>query len=369
MECPLKWILIFCVFALAAVAGPSVALGADTELPAKTESTVTEAEPETEVEADVEVATGTDAAKANLLTLDSKSIDVFVDVLLANDIGGTIDGVYADANTFLLSAIEADIRSVTARNVDIADVLLANGALLGDDAKDLVIASDGKATTTAFRGHATDAAKSVFLTTESALFFRDIVKKSAEGGHRATHFDVRLPGSGLNGNARYLLFVQSSARRVSRMKTAAVGAVIPGIMTFMFDDLVPKSGGLITIALIDKQESKVLWARQRRIGDFEQTQIFTRRMLHAFSRALPAEPEPPVAEPVATTGFKNVREAKIALKAAKISKPLYYRAITDLQHDYRAVMEKLKQRKKSGEISDVAFDILATQATLDYTGG
>jgi hypothetical protein len=277
--------------------------------------------------------------------------------------------VYEDANTFLLSAIEADIRQVTARNLDISDVLLANGAMLGDDAKNLVIASDGKATATAFRGHATVAEKNVFLTMDSALFFRDVVRKSAEGGHRATHFDVRLPSSGLNGNSRYLLFVQSSARHVSKLKTAAVGSVIPGLMTLIFDDLVPKSGGLITIALIDRQESKVLWARQRRIGDFEQTQIFTKRMLHAFSRALPAESEPTVAEPVATAGFKNVREAKLALKAAKISEPLYYRAITDLQNDYRAAMKKLKDRKKSGEISDAAFDILATQAMLDYTGG
>ena len=327
----MKRILVFCAFALASVAGPPVALGTETEVPATSDAPAADAD----ANAGDDVAADTDVAKPGLLTLDSKSIDVFVDVLLANDIGGTIDGVYEDANTFLLSAIEADIRQVMARNVDISDVLLANGSLLGDDAKDLVIASDGKATATAFKVHATDAAKNVFLTTESAAFFRDVVMRSVEAGRRVTHFDVALPSSGLNGNSRYLLFVQSSARRVPMGKTMAVGMIVPG---FLYSSIVPRSGGRVTVALIDKQDGKVLWARQQAIKDFDQIQMLSKRMVRGFSRALPAEPEPTLAEPLATAGFKNVREAKIALKAAKISKPLFYRVAADLQNDYRAAI-------------------------------
>jgi hypothetical protein len=371
--------LIFCAFALAVAAGPTYAIGTETQIPVAPDAPT----------ADAEVNTGDDdaadtvVAKPGLLNLDSKSIDVLVDVLLVNDIGGKIDGVYEDANVLLLSAIDADVRKVTANNTEIADVLLTNGMLLGDG-DNLVYASAGKATATPFKRHATDTDKNVFLSAESAAFFLDVVRKSTEGYRRATHFDVVLPSGGLNGDSRYLLFVQSSARHVPASKTfgvalatglvsAAVGGAVNGALgapgPAQVSFFMPMSGGSVTVALIDKQESKVLWAKHHAVKDFDQIQVLSKRMVYGFSRALPAGSQPAVAERVDTTGFKNLREAKIALKAAKITKPLYYAAQADLQNAYRAALEKLKVRKQSGEISDAAFEILAVQAMLDYTGG
>lgn len=365
----MKRLLVFCVFALAAVVGPSVALGADTEIPVKTDATATavEAEANSEAEADASAATEIVAAKGSLLTLDSKSIDVLVDVLLVNDIGGRVDGVYEDANALLQTAIEADVRKATARNAEISNVVLSSGILLGEDTK-LVNALNGKATESEFKGKASNAGNSVAIADHFAPYFRSVVKGSAAGRRRATHFDVALPSDALPGSSRYLLFVQSSARHVPFGKTLAIGVATGMATGFVY---MPMSGGSVTIALIDKQDSKVLWAMQRQVKDFDQIQILTKKMVHTFSRALPAGPEPApvVVEPDATGRFKNLRDAKLALRAEKITRDQYDNAATEMQKAYWAALATLRDRKALGEISDAAFQILTVQAKLDYTGG
>jgi hypothetical protein len=133
----------------------------------------------------------------------------------------------------------------------------------------------------------------------------------------------------------------------------------------------PMSGGSVTIALIDKQESKVLWAMQRAVKDFNQIQVLSKKMVRNFNRVLPSAPElvPAVPEPIVTTGFRNLRQAKLAFRAEKITRDQYDATATELQKAYWAALTKLSDRKAAGEISDAAFDLLSVQAELDYTGG
>lgn len=353
----MKLLFVSCALVLAFVAAPTMASSADSDVLASAEpipesaDTLPEAGP----------------TKRSLLSLDSKSLDVYVDVLLVNDISGRTDGVYEDANALLLSAIERDIRQAVPGDVLISDVLLANGSLLDEDKK-LVYANRGKATATEFKGHATSAGEDVPLAESSAEFFRDVMMRSAEGKRRGTHFDVALPDSELYGSSRYLLFVQASSRHVPFGKTLAIGTAT-GMLTGL--SIMPMSGASATIALIDKQESKVLWAMQRTDKGFNQLRIMTMKLVRSFGRALPAETElvPPAIELDSSAGFKNLREAKLALRAEKITKTEYYAIAAELQQDYRDALTKLRQREKSGEISEAALEILSIQAELDYSGG
>ena len=353
----MKRLFVACALVLAYFAAPAIASSADSAVPASIEPApeVSETSPEAV------------AAKRNLLSLDSKSLDVYVDVLLVDDIGGRTDGVHEDANAFLLAAIERDIRHAVPRDVQISNVLLANGSLLDPDMK-LVYASRGKATATEFVGQATSAGENVPLTEASAEFLRNVITRSAEGKRRAAHFDVALPDGGLYGSSRYLLLVQASARQVPFGKTLAVG-MATGMLTGWM--IMPMSGASTTIALIDKQDSKVLWAMQRTDKGFNQIQIMTMKLVRSFGRALPAETEvaPPAVEFDISAGFKSLREAKLALRAEKITKTEYYAVAAELQQKYRDALTKLRQREKSGEISKAALEILSIQAELDYTGG
>lgn len=353
----MKRLFVSCALVLAFVAAPTMASVADSDVPSSTESLPVDAETPPEAV----------PAKRSLLWLDSKSLDVYVDVLLVNDIGGRTDGVYEDANALLLSAIERDIRQAVPRDVQITDVLLANGSLLDQDMK-LVYASHGKATATEFKGRATNDGEDMPLAETSAEFFRDVIKRSAEGKRRATNFDVALPDGGLYGSSRYLLLVQASGRHVPFGKTLAVG-VATGMFTGWM--IMPMSGASTTIALIDKQESKVLWAMQRTDKGYNQLRLMTMKLVRSFGRALPAGTElaPAAAEVDTSAGFKSLREAKLALRAEKITKTEYYAVAAELQQDYRDALTALRQREKSGEISEAALEILSIQAELDYTGG
>jgi hypothetical protein len=331
-------------------------------------------------EVDAESTAGADAVPANAIKLESNSLDLFVDILVVNDIGGRIDGVYEDANTALLSAVAHDARTILADDAVVSDVKLANGMVIGDQIK-LVNAKAGKSTGDTFVAHTTSDSIDSLAPAESMAFFRDLINNPAiapkysalsgrdRGQRHPANFALPLPGAGLGGSSRYLLFVQAAARHVPVGKSIGLGVLV-GIM--------PVSFGSVNVALIDKQSSRVLWAMQRPIRDINQIQLVAIKLVRSLDKTLlfnshvtaenvATNPQEAVGQSVPPK-YRSIRDAKLALNAGSIDRAEYDRVAAELESQYRQVLDGLKKKELSGEISDAALEILSAKAELEYTG-
>lgn len=329
-----------------------------------------------------------EAAPVNAIKLESSSIDLFADVLVVNDIGGKVDGVYDDANAALLSAIVHDAKAILAGKVVIADAKLTNGMLLGDDST-LVYAHAGKATAARFEGHATEDSSESLAPKQTMTFFRSVIDNPSiaptysvlagreRGQRHPQSFPVTIPTGGLGGSSRYLLFVQASARHVPFGKTLAIGLATAAASSGTYYMML-MSGGSVNVALIDKQSSRVLWAMQRPIREFNQIQIATLKLVQGLNRNLVSNTDVaangilPTSSDTGTaaisTDYRSLKEAKLALRAGAIDRVAYDLAAEVLEGRYRETVDGLTKKKQSGEISDAAFDILSVKARLEYTG-
>jgi hypothetical protein len=186
-----------------------------------------------------------------------------------------------------------------------------------------------------------------------------------------------MPAGGLGGSSRYLLFLQTSARHVPAGKSISIG-VLTSLATGGTYSRMPMSGGLVSVALIDKQSSRVLWAMQRPVKDFNQLQIVAIRLMAALSKALPSDGtaaagniaanSPEVINANAAPEYRSLKDVKLALRAGTIDRAEYDRIAKTLESQYHAVLDGLKKKQQSGEISDTAFEILSVKSELEYTG-
>lgn len=307
------------------------------------------------------------AAEGPAVVLRNNDVDLFVDVLLVNEDKDGESGFFEDANSALMSAIIGDAKRQLRGKVNLYDSFAAIGLSHGDSPA-LYHIENEKLTKRQLLTGVVHSAFEEQVALDAVQLFRTIVNKSGSNGNAVAAFGLAVSQALQNEGSDYLLVIQASSHSVGALTwlTADAKSNLSGGGKFLQQVF----GGVISVALIDKRTSKAIWAMQRTIRDYEKAQMQTLKIVRELANALPDAPGDAIkTAPADVSQFNSLAEAKEALKANVLSREQYDEVADRLRNKYEKALADLESKRKKGEISPPAFEILSLKAKIDYSGG
>ena len=304
------------------------------------------------------------ADEGGKLTLRTREIDLFVDVLLVNEDKEGSSGVYEDANTALMTAIVTDSKRLLRGKTDLYDSFAAIGLTHGDTPA-LYHIDNEKLTTSPLH---TGPAYSAFddqVAVDAVSVFRAVVNGSGSNGSDVASFNLTVPYGLMNEGSEYMLVIQAASHSLGALPwltTDAKYSLSGGAKLFQ-----QNFGGVISVALIDKRTARAVWAMQRTIRGFEKAQMQSLKIVRDLASALRGVSEQ--AKPIDVNNYETLNDAKSALKANILSRDQFDQVAARLRSRYEKDLADLESKRKAGSISPPAFEILSIKAKIDYSGG
>jgi len=296
------------------------------------------------------------------VVLQTNDVDVLIDVLSVHDIDGSTDGVYIDESNILQAAIASDINRIMGKRVNISSITTSSGIIR--ESEHLVYAKNDRSTGNTFTNFHSENGKKNLTEAEFAQLYREVLEKGRGAGRDGITFDINTPMYEQDTMSRYLLFVQTSSRYVPMSKSIAIGIAF-GVM--------PLSGGIARVALIDLKDKKVIWYVQRAFKKHHQFQIATKKIIRVLNRNITPSTNKMATEntsplPAEAPTFASVYDAKIAFRKGAMAKDELVDILNKMKTDHEHAIMSLENRKNQGSISEPAFEALSMQAVNNYTG-
>lgn len=300
--------------------------------------------------------------------LQANDIDVLVDVLSVHDIDGSIDGIYIDESNILQTAISNDINRIMRKKINIASITTSSGIIRENE--HLVYAKDDRSTGDTFTNFHSEKGKNILTEAKFIPLYKEIIKKGKGAGRDGITFDINAPMYEPDTMSRYLLFVQASSRYVPMGKSLAIG-IASGLVAGV--SVMPASGGIARVALIDLKNEKVIWYVHRAFNKHHKFQIATKKIIQVLNRNITPFTNSNVTEgtiplPTQPLEFASVYDAKIAFRRGDMVKDKLVDILNKMKTNHEHAITSLKNKKDEGSISEPAFEALSMQAINNYTG-
>ncbi len=316
------------------------------------------------------------------------SIDVVIDALIIHDVKGPVDGIYEDANDAMLDTITEEIHRNLGSIASIFSINTANGFMA--DVQPMFYANDDQITDRQFRPHFVTGDQARFGTPEFKQFGQKVFaltaqySKQAENGfltgfgvRKASYvnFPISTASIATTSDARYLLLAQVYFRHVPLLKSVGVGLLTATVDNYQahlegrnfFVYTYPLSNGAVNLVLIDRETSKAVWAGQKQLREFTQTQDVTGNLLRVLAQ------EPLFEKPKTDDGslssnssrqYSRVYDMKVALKKNEITRAQYDELARQAKAQYIQVLAELDQKLNNKEISEAAYLVYKTNAKM-----